>query len=444
MPRTPQRGLGDHRRRAPAALVEQRHLAEGVARAEGRPALAVASRRGRCRRRSRRTRHRPRPLRPPRRPCRTVVPWRPCDGGQLLVGQTVEQRYSREDLDTRVGHADTSIAGSGGAQLSRDSSEWLALAARVAYSGRSGEVSELVKERDWKSRKRVQPASRVRIPPSPLVEPGNRSARTGGKTARMALRVLIVDDDTAIVRMLERTLRAGEGYDTARSADGGGALARAESWAPDAIVLDVMMPGVDGLVVARGACATGGAVPVLLLTARDPLRDRVAGLEAGADHYLVKPFADDELTRGCARLRRRRDRRPSLLRGLRSIPHARRRRGASALELTARGRPAARSSPQPRPVVAASMRSTRSGAADASHRQHPLPLRRPPAGSWARRRSSTPCAASASSCADEETGSSAPGWRWRRPSRSSSPLPWSASRSRCCSPATSATSWTPP
>ena len=87
----------------------------------------------------------------------------------------------------------------------------------------------------------------------------------------MALRVLIVDDDSAIVRMLERTLRA-EGYETATAGDGGAALARAESWAPDAIVLDVIMPGVDGLAVSRRLRDKGSAVPILLLTARDAVR----------------------------------------------------------------------------------------------------------------------------------------------------------------------------
>ncbi len=112
-------------------------------------------------------------------------------------------------------------------------------------------------------------------------------------------RILVVDDDPSIRRMLERTLQA-EGYDTRTAADGGAALATAESWPPHAIVLDVVMPGVDGHAVARRLRNKGDAVPILLLTARDEVSDRVAGLDSGADDYLVKPFAPDELA---ARLR---------------------------------------------------------------------------------------------------------------------------------------------
>ena len=112
-------------------------------------------------------------------------------------------------------------------------------------------------------------------------------------------RILVVDDDPSIRRMLERTLKA-EGYDTRTASDGGAALATAESWPPHAIVLDVVMPGIDGHAVARRLRHKGDAVPILLLTARDEVSDRVAGLDAGADDYLVKPFAPDELA---ARLR---------------------------------------------------------------------------------------------------------------------------------------------
>ena len=95
----------------------------------------------------------------------------------------------------------------------------------------------------------------------------------------MSSRVLIVDDDAAIVRMLQRTLGA-EGFETSTAGDGGAALARAESWPPDVIVLDRMMPGLDGLAVARRLRAKGDAVPILMLTARDTVPDRVQGLEA--------------------------------------------------------------------------------------------------------------------------------------------------------------------
>ena len=107
--------------------------------------------------------------------------------------------------------------------------------------------------------------------------------------------VLLVDDDAPIRRMLERTLVA-EGYTVAAAADGGAALAAVERSMPDAIVLDVAMPGVDGLAVTRRLRAKGHAVPILLLTARDALAERVAGLDAGADDYLVKPFEVEELT----------------------------------------------------------------------------------------------------------------------------------------------------
>ena len=106
--------------------------------------------------------------------------------------------------------------------------------------------------------------------------------------------VLLVDDDAPIRRMLERTLGA-EGYAVASVADGGAALAQVERSVPDVIVLDVAMPGLDGLAVCRRLRAKGLALPILLLTARDAVHDRVAGLDAGADDYLVKPFAADEL-----------------------------------------------------------------------------------------------------------------------------------------------------
>jgi two-component system, OmpR family, response regulator MprA len=120
----------------------------------------------------------------------------------------------------------------------------------------------------------------------------------------MASRVLIVDDDAAIVRMLQRTLEA-EGFETETAADGGAALARAERWVPDAIVLDRVMPGLDGLAVARRLRSKGDATPILMLTARDAVPDRVEGLEAGADDYLVKPFETVELVARIRALLRR-------------------------------------------------------------------------------------------------------------------------------------------
>jgi two-component system response regulator MprA len=110
----------------------------------------------------------------------------------------------------------------------------------------------------------------------------------------MSEALLLVDDDAPIRRMLARTLTA-EGYEVEAVADGGAALAAVERSVPDAIVLDVTMPGVDGLAVTRRLRAKGLRVPILLLTARDALRDRVHGLDAGADDYLVKPFEVEEL-----------------------------------------------------------------------------------------------------------------------------------------------------
>ena len=118
-------------------------------------------------------------------------------------------------------------------------------------------------------------------------------------------RVLVVDDDPPLRRMLERTL-AAEGFEVTVAADGGGALAAAERHAPDVIVLDVAMPAPDGLAVARRMRAKGLPTPILMLTARDAVPDRVAGLEAGADDYLVKPFAVAELVARLRALTRRR------------------------------------------------------------------------------------------------------------------------------------------
>ena len=94
--------------------------------------------------------------------------------------------------------------------------------------------------------------------------------------------------------MLARTLEA-EGYGVSVAADGGSALVEIERAAPDLVLLDVTMPGLDGLGVTRRLRGKGDALPVLLLTARDAVADRVAGLDSGADDYLVKPFATAEL-----------------------------------------------------------------------------------------------------------------------------------------------------
>jgi two-component system, OmpR family, response regulator MprA len=108
------------------------------------------------------------------------------------------------------------------------------------------------------------------------------------------MRVLVVDDEPAVRTALERALRL-EGYDVELAADGAEALQRLSLHTPDAVVLDVLMPKVDGLEVCRRLRAADDRTPVLMLTARDSIGDRVAGLDAGADDYLVKPFALEEL-----------------------------------------------------------------------------------------------------------------------------------------------------
>jgi len=116
--------------------------------------------------------------------------------------------------------------------------------------------------------------------------------------------VLVVDDDGPIRRMLERTLSA-DGLTVSTVPDGGAALAAVERDVPDLVVLDIGLPGVDGLSVCRRLRAKGLGVPVLLLTARDAVSDRVTGLDAGADDYLVKPFAPEELSARVRALLRR-------------------------------------------------------------------------------------------------------------------------------------------
>ena len=115
----------------------------------------------------------------------------------------------------------------------------------------------------------------------------------------VAMRILVVDDEQAVRESLERTLRF-EGYEVTVAGDGVEALDHVEQDRPDAVVLDVLMPRLDGLETCRRLRARGDSVPVLLLTARDGVADRVTGLDVGADDYLVKPFALEELL---ARLR---------------------------------------------------------------------------------------------------------------------------------------------
>ena len=116
--------------------------------------------------------------------------------------------------------------------------------------------------------------------------------------------VLVVDDDPPVRRMLERTL-AAEGHAVTTAADGGAALAAVEREAPDLVILDVAMPGIDGLAVTQRLRGKGITAPILLLTARDAVSDRVEGLDAGADDYLTKPFAVEELIARVRALTRR-------------------------------------------------------------------------------------------------------------------------------------------
>jgi two-component system response regulator MprA len=130
----------------------------------------------------------------------------------------------------------------------------------------------------------------------------------------MKAHVLVVDDDPRITELLRRVL-AYEGYSVSVAASGDEALQKALERPPSLIVLDLMLPRVDGLEVARRLRAAGDNVPILMLTARDAVSDRVKGLEAGADDYLVKPFAPDELVaRVKALLRRSMPERAEILR----------------------------------------------------------------------------------------------------------------------------------
>jgi two-component system response regulator MprA len=160
----------------------------------------------------------------------------------------------------------------------------------------------------------------------------------------MPVKILVVDDDPKIASFLRRGL-ALEGYEVAVAHSGAEALRQVAEAVPDLIILDIMMPGVDGLEVCRRVRAAGEDVPILMLTARDAVSDRVKGLDAGADDYLVKPFALEELLARIRALLRRRSAqkeeapRPLVLRyadleldtGTREA-----RRGGRAIELTAK------------------------------------------------------------------------------------------------------------
>ena len=113
------------------------------------------------------------------------------------------------------------------------------------------------------------------------------------------MRILVVDDDRAVRDSLRRSLQFND-YEVETAADGAEALAQVPVVRPDAIIMDVLMPRLDGLEATRALRAVGNDLPILVLTARDAVGDRVDGLDAGADDYLTKPFALEELL---ARLR---------------------------------------------------------------------------------------------------------------------------------------------
>jgi two-component system response regulator MprA len=124
--------------------------------------------------------------------------------------------------------------------------------------------------------------------------------------------VLVADDDRAVREALERALQLN-GFDVALAADGNEALSATADRTPDVLILDVMMPGYDGLDVTRRLRREGNRTPILLLTARDAVGDRVEGLDAGADDYLPKPFALEELLARLRALLRRADAAPAEL-----------------------------------------------------------------------------------------------------------------------------------
>ncbi|OCF86602.1 response regulator transcription factor [Nocardia brasiliensis] len=108
------------------------------------------------------------------------------------------------------------------------------------------------------------------------------------------MRVLVVDDEDSVREALVRAMDS-EGYETRAAADGAAALAEIQRWQPEVVLLDVLMPFMDGLTACRRLRARGDRTPILMLTARDAVADRVDGLDAGADDYLVKPFDLEEL-----------------------------------------------------------------------------------------------------------------------------------------------------
>jgi two-component system response regulator MprA len=120
----------------------------------------------------------------------------------------------------------------------------------------------------------------------------------------MAERILVIEDEPQIADLLRRGLLY-EGYTVEITGDGEAGLSAARDRAPDLVLLDLMLPGVDGLTVCK-RLRSGSSVPILILTAKDAVPDRVAGLDAGADDYVIKPFSFDELLARVRALLRRR------------------------------------------------------------------------------------------------------------------------------------------
>jgi DNA-binding response OmpR family regulator len=153
----------------------------------------------------------------------------------------------------------------------------------------------------------------------------------------MSNHILIVEDEIKLARFMELELTS-EGYQVSVAHDGLTGLSLARESAPDLAILDWMLPGITGVEICRRLRATGNLIPVIMLTARDDISDRVAGLDAGADDYLVKPFSIEELlARLRAHLRRTQEPNPDLLcvadlslnRGTRQV-----KRGQRMIELT--------------------------------------------------------------------------------------------------------------
>jgi DNA-binding response OmpR family regulator len=153
----------------------------------------------------------------------------------------------------------------------------------------------------------------------------------------MSSHILIVEDEIKLARFMELELTS-EGYQVSIAHDGVTGLSLARESAPDLAILDWMLPGITGVEICRRLRATGNHIPVIMLTAKDDISDRVAGLDAGADDYLVKPFSIEELlARLRAHLRRTQEPNPDLLavadlslnRGTRQV-----KRGQRVIELT--------------------------------------------------------------------------------------------------------------